>query len=256
MKKIIFCFAFIAATLIARSQNIIHGEYFIDSEPGFGNATPFIITPDSDITQAISIPYSAFPNPGYHFVFMRTLDANGNWSLTARRRVEVDENINSLSVIKVEYFFDVDNGFGNNSFMMVTPSTDSTWNFDIPYNQLPLTWTPNDTLFLRVQDSIKTNWSITTMIDSLNFTMVGINELTEVSGLSVYPTPFSNELTVSVKDNEKVRIALLNEAGQVISEKMIERSAKINTEHYVAGVYTIWMWDKKHKCYGSRIIKQ
>lgn len=140
--------------------------------------------------------------------------------------------------------------------MMVNPSTDSTWNFDIPYNQLPLTWTPNDTLFLRVQDSVKTNWSITTMIDSLNFTMVGINELAEVSGLSVYPNPFSNELTVSVKDNEKIRIALLNEAGQVMFEKIIEQSAKINTERYAAGAYIIYTWDKNHKCYGSRIIKQ
>ncbi|HKR05985.1 MAG TPA: T9SS type A sorting domain-containing protein [Bacteroidia bacterium] len=256
MKKIIFCFAFIAATLIAHSQNVIHGEYFIDSEPGFGNGTPFIITPDSDITQAISIPYSAFSNPGYHYVFMRTLDANGNWSITGRRRIEADENINSLSVIKVEYFFDVDNGFGNNSFVLVNPSTDSTWNFDIPYNQLPVTWTPNDTLFLRVQDSVKTNWSITTMIDSLNFTMVGINELAEVSGLSVYPNPFSNELTVTVKGKEKVQIAVLNEAGQVMSGCMVEQSAKINTEHYAAGTYTIYIWDKNHKRYGSKIIKQ
>src|ERR1035438_5583852 len=93
MKKAILCFVFIIFMINAYSQNVIQGEYFIDSDPGFGSATPFTISPqDTDITQAFTIPDSAFPNPGYHCVYFRTLDANGNWSITGRRIVEADRS--------------------------------------------------------------------------------------------------------------------------------------------------------------------
>lgn len=256
MKKIIVLFAFIAIVINASSQNVIRGEYFIDADPGFGSATPFVISlPDSDITQAINIPYSAFPAPGYHYVYIRTMDANGSWNLTAKRIVEADDNPYSLNVIKVEYFFDVDNGFESNAFKQVTASGDSTWNFNIPFNQLPLTWTLNDTLFLRVQDSAGTSWSLTTMIDSLNFTMVGINELTEATGVIIYPNPFVNEIMVSEKNNQKMRLALYSESGQLIFDKVIKHPTKINTELLAPGAYIIFVRTDDQKIYRSVVIK-
>ena len=257
MKKIILALVFIISSISGYSQNIIHGEYFIDAETGFGNGTLFTISlPDSDITQSFNIPYGSFPSPGYHYIFIRTLDANGNWSITKRKLVEADENIGLLNVINIEYFFDVDNGFSNNNSTQLVASTDSTWTFNIPYNQLPVTWTPNDTLFLRVQDSIRGNWSITTMIDSLNLTMVGIDELTQLSGVSVYPNPFSDELNLILKHTDVVNVKLYNVSGELIFDKSINQSAKFDTKILSSGTYLIYVKSSNGKAYSTKILKE
>lgn len=257
MKKIIFILALIATSLSSYSQNVIHGEYFIDAETGFGNGTPFTISlPDSDITQSYNIPYGSFPSPGYHYIFIRTLDVNGNWSITKRKLVEADENNGLLSVINIEYFFDVDNGFGSNNSTQLVASTDSTWTFNIPYNQIPATWTTNDTLFLRVQDSIRSNWSITTMIDSLNFTMVGIDELIQLTGVAVFPNPFSDELNLILEKSDMVDVKLYNISGELIFGKSIYQSAKFDTKFLSTGVYLLYVSSKNGKTYSTKILKE
>ena len=56
-------------------------------------------------------------------------------------------------VIKVEYFFNVDNGFENNSFELLKASPENTWNFKNPFDMLPAEWKSNDTLSIRVLES-------------------------------------------------------------------------------------------------------
>jgi len=152
------------------NNNIIHGEYFIDADYGFGNGTPFFISASSeDVIQSFNIPYSAFPNPGYHFVFFRTKDDSGKWSITTRRLVQVDDNLGEVHVINAEYFFDTDNGFGGNASISLTASVDSTWQFYIPSNQLPQVpnWSfESDTLFIRAKENERNGWSLTTMVET------------------------------------------------------------------------------------------
>jgi len=164
MKRVIFCVVFIFLLVSTRAQEIVQGEYFIGTDPGFGAATSFEINPtNEDITQAFNIPYSAFSGTGYHFVYFRTRDDNGNWSHTTRKLIDVGENTPFSNVIKVEYFFDVDNGFGSNSSLTLTAAADNTWHIDIPQEDVPAGWTSGDTLFLRVADS-NGLWSHTTIL--------------------------------------------------------------------------------------------
>jgi hypothetical protein len=256
MKKQIMLIAFAAIAINAFSQNVIRGEYFIDSDPGFGSATGFLIAiPDSDFTQAITIPYASFPGPGYHNVFLRTLDSNGSWSHTSRSFVEVDENSNLAEVIKVEYFFNKDYGFGNNSFVMIDASPDGTWNFNIPFDQLPSEWKANDTLSIRVQEGTNNNWSQTTLIDSINLILVGINELEEISGVSVFPNPFTDEINVSFKNEGNLRIVLYRDNGQLILDKQLEKSGLINSQFLTPGVYIVVIYSDNQKLYGTKIAK-
>ncbi len=257
MKKLITLIAFAAIATSAFSQNIIKGEYFIDTDPGFGRGTGFEISlPDSDFAQAITIPYALFSGPGYHSLFARTKDSNGSWSQTSRSFVEADDNSKLSKVIKVEYFFTTDKGFGNNSFALLDASPDKTWDFKVPFNQLPAEWKVNDTLFVRVQDDTFSRWSQTTFVDSLNFVMVGINNLKEITGLSVYPNPFSDEINVSFKSEGIVRLVFYNDRGQLVLDKEVVTSDKINTQLFAPGVYLLVIYADKEKLYATKIIKQ
>jgi hypothetical protein len=256
MKKQIMLIAFVAISISAFSQNMIRGEYYIDSDPGFGHATGFSITvPDSDLTQAITIPYASFNGSGYHNLFVRTQDSNGNWSQTSRSFVQADDNFNLSEVIKVEYFFDVDNGFGNNSFELLEASSDNTWNFIIPFDQLPKDWKANDSLSIRVQESVINNWSQTTLIDSLNFVMVGIEDIEELTGVSVFPNPFIDEISISSKNDDNLRMLLYNNAGILLLDKKVSNNDKINTLALASGVYIIVIYANNQKLFGAKIVK-
>ncbi len=62
-------------------------------------------------------------------------------------------------MINGEYFFRIDNGFGNcSSITFTTPAADGSFSFNIPISQIPA---GADTLFVRVRDDIENRWSIT-----------------------------------------------------------------------------------------------
>lgn len=140
---------------------IVKGEYFIDTDPGFGMAMPITITsPDSAILQNFSAVASTL-SEGYHKLYGRLLDNKGKWSLTFRRNMEVYKSINT-NVVEAEYFFKTDNGFGNCSpVVFATPSPDGTFAFTIPAGQIPA---DADTLFVRVRDDIENKWSLTRIL--------------------------------------------------------------------------------------------
>jgi hypothetical protein len=256
MKKLTALCAFVAIAAFAFSQNIIRGEYFIDIDPGFGNASGFeIAVPDSDYTKAVTVPYTSFTSPGYHNLFIRTLDENGKWSHTSRSIVEAEENSSPSQVIKIEYFFSDDKGFGYNSIMPLAASIDNTWDFNIPFDQLPTGWKANDSLFVRVQEGAGNHWSQTTFVDSLNFTMVGIDEFMDRTGISVYPNPFTDLLSVSFMHNANRHVVLYNSSGQLVYDKKMEKSGLIHTGSLEPGVYVIGIYADNEKLFGTKIIK-
>jgi PKD repeat protein len=130
-------------------------EYFIDTDPGFGNATAVSITPGSAVTAVINPDLSAL-GTGFHSMVVRVQDSYGNWSVS---RVGSFYNTPSFStdIEKVEYFVDTDPGFGQG--MMVYNNQaglmDSTISID-------LSGLSNDQhiLFMRTYDD-NGRWSLT-----------------------------------------------------------------------------------------------
>lgn len=133
-------------------------EYFIDSDPGFGNGTPVGFSPDS----VIDLNFAADMTPvgdGFHVLFVRGQDVAGNWSLSYTKPFLKENAIFGsplLDIEQVEYFFDTDPGFGNG--IGVSVSADSL---------LDLTFTADltglsdgfHTLFLRARDE-NNRWSL------------------------------------------------------------------------------------------------
>ena len=150
--------------LLSESKtNIVNGEYFIDTDPGFGSATPITITtPDSAILQNFTALTTGL-SEGYHKLYGRLLDNEGKWGLTFRRNIEVYKS-DTNKVMKAEYFFTTDQGFGNCATAAFTPSADGSFTILIPRNSIPA---GADTLFIRVQDDIETRWSITQWINGI-----------------------------------------------------------------------------------------
>jgi hypothetical protein len=111
---------------------IIKAEYFIDIDPGVGNATPVSISSAPNIVNAtgtVVFTGSALTN-GIHYFFLRTLDANGKWSLTNfmifdNFFIPVYETggMNSL-LTAAEYFIDTDPGPGNGIPISIPATSD------------------------------------------------------------------------------------------------------------------------------------
>jgi len=153
---------------------IASGEYFIDTDPGFGMGKPITITsPDSIILQNFLAATTGL-SEGYHKLYGRFEDNLGKWSLTFRRTVEVYKS-DTNKVLNGEYFFKTDLGFGScNGVSFAVPAADGSYLINIPRNTIPA---DADTLFLRVRDDIENRWSITQIMGNIS----GILPLTLVN---------------------------------------------------------------------------
>src|SRR3954470_579440 len=132
---VVFCMAVFSAS----AQNITRAEYFVDNDPGFGNASAITINPGEDVSVNFQFDISSL-GFGFHNLYVRSyvspypvlVDGNtvvkGGWSLTSVRTF-YKENISSANnalpnITGVEYFIDTDPGFGNGSNIPLTPGTD------------------------------------------------------------------------------------------------------------------------------------
>ena len=140
------------------SKKITGGEYFFDNDPGFSLATAVSISPqDSLILQNFAAATAALP-VGYHKLYIRLRDSDGNWSLSARRNMEVISA--SVYVIAgAEYFFNSDPGVSNaNAVAFTLPVSDSSFTFKIPIANIPA---GSHTLYIRAKDSVNKSWGLT-----------------------------------------------------------------------------------------------
>ncbi len=95
-----------------QAQQLQRGEYFFDSDPGFGNATPITFSTAPQVDLQLPIPVSGL-TPGGHFMGIRMKDDAGNWGLTNRRSFTVAASVVGGDLVVGEYYFDDDPGIGN-----------------------------------------------------------------------------------------------------------------------------------------------
>ena len=177
--------------------SIVTGEYFIDTDPGFGMGKPITITsPDSIILQNLLAATTGLPE-GYHKLYGRFEDNLGKWSLTFRRTVEVYKS-DTNKVLNGEYFFKTDLGFGGcNGVSFAVPAADGFYIINIPRNTIPV---DADTLFLRVRDDIENRWSITQIMGNISgalpLTLLNFS-VTKQDNVALLAWQTSNEINTS-----------------------------------------------------------
>ena len=138
------------------APNVTKAEYYIDTDPGFGNGVDVPITAGIDITKDFVVNLSGVTD-GLHVLFVRARDDSSNWSLSytspfLKKRLEVAPN-----VTKAEYYIDTDPGFGNGVDISIAAGVDITKDFVVD-----LSGTGDglhDILFVRARDN-SSNWSL------------------------------------------------------------------------------------------------
>ncbi|MBL7994655.1 cadherin-like domain-containing protein [bacterium] len=133
MKKYLFLWLVLVGIRGITAQNIVQAEYFIDIDPGLGNATPVPFTPNNDVALSFSADISGLPN-GFHTLYFRSKDVNGNWSVLHAKTIftAYDDNTPAaVNLVQMEYFIDNDPGLGNGTSVSIIPGTNVIKSFSI-----------------------------------------------------------------------------------------------------------------------------
>lgn len=107
---------FISRLMLAQLPNLTQMEYYFDTDPGFGNGTQVIFSPDSVVDVNFNADLSGI-DIGYHKLFIRVKDENYRWSQVFKQGIykagtqSTEELLPDLT--QMEYYFDTDPGFGN-----------------------------------------------------------------------------------------------------------------------------------------------
>lgn len=239
-------------------QNITQMEYFIDIDPGLGNATTVVNFPPNALTN-ISDYVFAIPNTltnGIHTIGYRTKDASKQWSHTNFTAFHVLENDVLYDIVELEYFWNIDGGFGNNYIYDVTDISNLSehlFQANVPSN---LSIGSTAILFVRSKDSrgiySHTNYITEITIDS----PLDLDHL-EKMGITIFPNPVQDYLTVSSKDNEPFRFVLYDINGKLISDLKITSTEEIiNLSDKNSGVYLGYIWKEQNRIQTFKIIKK
>jgi hypothetical protein len=151
-------------TVPATPLNVVQAEYFVDTDPGFGNGTAITVTPGIDINNISADINTASLVQGVHRLYIRTLNLEGEWAVTSVRSFVVNEDpfypiapAAPGNIIRAEYFFDTDPGFGNGTAITITPAVNII-DLTFPANTSSLTGGTHR-LYIRSLD----DWSITSI---------------------------------------------------------------------------------------------
>ncbi len=112
--------------LMAQVPAISRVEYFIDTDPGYGNAINLGFVGTTNATAAINIDLTALAQ-GVHVVGVRSKDVNNAWSLDNKwlfvkpysSSAVLQPNIN-----RVEWYLDADPGYGNGTPLSIAAAQD------------------------------------------------------------------------------------------------------------------------------------
>ena len=148
----------------ATLTDIVQGEYFVDTDPGLGAAISIPFTAGSDINAAQVVVDISGLSAGVHYVYTRFKNAAGQWSLNGVSAFFITALNYAIpphpavgKMTAIEYFFDVDPGFGNGTLLSIAP-TDDLVDYQFSVDLTGLKMDSVHTLYVRALDG----WSMTT----------------------------------------------------------------------------------------------
>lgn len=122
--------------------NITAVEWFMDTDPGYGKATPISITAGKDLA-GLAVNIDLVPLfQGVHIVGVRSRDANGAWSMD-NKWIFLKPYANTGAtpqpkIVRIEYFVDSDPGYGKATPVTITSAANiSSLIFDADISNVP-----------------------------------------------------------------------------------------------------------------------
>jgi len=229
--------------------DVVRAEYFINTDPGFGKATPFTLPVSANISQQAITLDIASASLGVNSVYIRTKDTRGNWSLTnyfAFVKGMAESDISSL-----EYYIDTDPGFGMATPVTLVPGQNiSNYIFNADVSSITDYTTHN--LFIRAKDAGGV-WSLTNILSFTKMPGVGIDELTDASAeYTAFPNPASDKITLHCLPTKKMdKIELMDTQGKFVQVQITGSSSEkqIDISKLTSGIYFIRITSGKDVVY-------
>lgn len=75
---------------------------------------------------------------------------------------------------------------------------------------------------------------------------MGDDEISEDSGISIYPNPFTSDFVLSSDQSSEFSFEILNSIGENICNGSFSQSARINSANWSNGIYFIRIWDEEN----------
>ncbi len=122
------------------TPNINRTEYYINTDPGYGNGTPVTISPaGTDGTGGFAIDITNQPI-GITVVGVRSRDSKGAWSHDNRWLIaKLPQQSSTPTITRTEYYINTDPGYGNGTPVVISPAgTDGTGSFTIDISNQPI----------------------------------------------------------------------------------------------------------------------
>jgi hypothetical protein len=124
MKHIVIVITIVLATFNAFAQEIISGEYFFNTDPGYGNGTEIIFDTGEDVEFELNIPFTDELPLGVNKLYFRFKNADNVWSLN-HSRIVLNEGLlePQNQVSEVRYYFDTVNEDNANQLVIGNESS-------------------------------------------------------------------------------------------------------------------------------------
>lgn len=221
-------------------------EYFIDTDPGQGKATPFTFTSAASVSLDLELDLASVA-VGVHTLFIRAVDDKGLWSTLYSRPFyklpKLLEQPAATTITAAEYFIDTDPGAGNGkSITLATSGTDVTQEFEIDTTGLDRT--KKHKLYVRMQDNAG-RWSgqkeIEFALDGSSVT--ALDDLLADAKLSVFPNPTTEWLNIDfgTASGKPATLTIRDTQGRILSTQTTQATGvyRIKISDLRSGLYYI-----------------
>ena len=228
-------------------------EYFIDTDPGFGLATPVTVSsPGSSIALEFTALTESFLE-GFHYLNIRARDSLGRWSQPIQRIFYVFKSRSAADrdITGVEYFIDTDPGFGEATPVDVPSSgNEITINFDADLSSLS---DGDHVIYVRCKDALN-RWG-QMYSQSFSFTITDVGEIKIESLFKLYPNPSNGDfyLEFSKEPHSPIKLYIDDLNGKRVYEG--EYYSRINLLNFnlKAGLYLLNL-EQEDKSFNQKIV--
>lgn len=248
--KTIYTLAALCIISIAAAQSISRMEYFIDTDPGFGNATVVNFTPQPQISNypfAVTIPSNL--SAGIHIIGYRTCSLDGIWGQTNFATFQTADPIVATQIESVQYFWDTDPGFTTVGSIPISAQT-------FPQGiEIPMDLSSGEhILFLRAIDNNGT-FSHTNYRIEIQVTLLANPEF-DSEYVQIYPNPVIDQVNISLVSDASARVVIYDLSGKKVNEQSVGKIGAIDLSDLSSGIYTLFCWTASNTIYKTKLIKK
>ena len=212
-------------------NDVVAAEYFIDDDPGVGNAETLSISEGEVLNEFLSIPLTTI-SAGIHILHIRVKNSSNQWGLYARQVFYKSPQILGNEIVASEYFIDEDPGIGLATSVPITQGqiVDELLNIAIPEDLSE----GEHLMHLRVKRTDGT-WSLYGRPESL--TVLSVNNLS-FETLKLFPNPVEDVLNISFRNGTLDSVKIIDFNGKILFEKS-EHLEQVQLQDLASGVYLI-----------------